>query len=81
MVAKLDWPTKRLRTLAEFRNGVNYNKSSFGEGVKVVGVSNFQDYSKPSRGLTCLKKQLSESMGCGAEKSLMAQQARNFGFM
>ena len=47
VVARLDWPTKRLSTLAEFRNGVNYNKSSFGEGVKVVGVSNFQDYSKP----------------------------------
>jgi type I restriction enzyme S subunit len=41
------WPTKRLGELAEFRNGVNYNKSSFGEGVKVVGVSDFQDYTKP----------------------------------
>jgi type I restriction enzyme S subunit len=41
------WPIKRLSELAEFRNGVNYNKSSFGEGVKVVGVSNFQDYTKP----------------------------------
>jgi type I restriction enzyme, S subunit len=47
MNAKLDWPTKRLGDLAEFRNGVNYNKSSFGEGVKVVGVSDFQDYTKP----------------------------------
>ncbi|MBK7032618.1 MAG: restriction endonuclease subunit S [Ignavibacteria bacterium] len=43
---QLIWPTKRLSTLAEFRNGVNYNKSSFG-GVKVVGVSNFQNYSIP----------------------------------
>jgi type I restriction enzyme S subunit len=47
MAAKLKWPTKRLGDLAEFRNGVNYNKSSFGEGVKVVGVSDFQDYTKP----------------------------------
>lgn len=47
MVAKAKWPRKRLEELAEFRNGVNYNKSSFGEGVKVVGVSDFQDYSKP----------------------------------
>lgn len=46
-VAQLVWPTKHLSTLAEFRNGVNYNKSSFGKGVKVVGVSNFQDYSMP----------------------------------
>lgn len=44
---QLNWPTKRLGTLAEFRNGVNYNKNSFGKGVKVLGVSNFQDYSKP----------------------------------
>ncbi|MEO7299325.1 MAG: restriction endonuclease subunit S [Verrucomicrobiota bacterium] len=44
---KAKWPSVRLEELAEFRNGVNYNKSSFGEGVKVVGVSDFQDYSKP----------------------------------
>src|SRR5512145_1926556 len=47
MTAKGGWQTKRLGELAEFRNGVNYNKSSFGEGVKVVGVSDFQDYTKP----------------------------------
>ena len=47
MPAKLKWPTKRLGDLAEFRNGVNYNKSSFGVGIKVVGVSDFQDYTKP----------------------------------
>lgn len=41
------WQTKKLGELAEFRNGVNYNKSSFGEGVKVVGVGDFQDYTKP----------------------------------
>ena len=41
------WPMKRLSELAEFRNGVNYNKSSFGVGVKVVGVSDFQDYTRP----------------------------------
>jgi type I restriction enzyme S subunit len=47
MAAKVKWPTKRLSELAEFRNGVNYNKSSFGVGIKVVGVSDFQDYTKP----------------------------------
>jgi type I restriction enzyme, S subunit len=41
------WPRKLLGELADFRNGVNYNKSSFGRGIKVVGVSNFQDYLKP----------------------------------
>jgi len=43
----MKWSTKRLGDIAEFRNGVNYNKSSFGEGIKVVGVSDFQDYTKP----------------------------------
>ncbi len=47
MAAKFKWPTKRLGEIAEFRNGVNYNKSSFGLGVKVVGVSNFQDFTRP----------------------------------
>ena len=41
------WPMKRLGEIAEFQNGVNYNKNSFGIGMKVVGVSNFQDYTKP----------------------------------
>ena len=40
-------PTKRLGEIAEFRNGLNYNKSSFGAGIKVVGVSNVQDYIEP----------------------------------
>ncbi len=47
MTARVKWPTKRLGELAEFRNGVNYNKSSFGTGVKVVGVSDFQNSTKP----------------------------------
>ena len=47
IAAKAHWPTRRLGELAEFRNGVNYNKSSFGVGVKVVGVSDFRDYTKP----------------------------------
>jgi type I restriction enzyme S subunit len=47
VAAKLKWPTKRLGELAEFRNGLNYNKSSFGVGIKVVGVPDFQDYTKP----------------------------------
>lgn len=41
MLTNNTWPTKRLGDLAEFRNGVNYNKSSFGQGMKVVGVSDF----------------------------------------
>jgi len=41
------WKFVRLGELAEFRNGVNYNRDSFGAGVKVVGVKDFQNYSKP----------------------------------
>ena len=47
MATKCKWPTKRLAELAEFRNGLNYNKNSFGVGVKIVGVSDFQDYTRP----------------------------------
>lgn len=41
------WPTIRLGEVADFRNGVNFNKSNFGTGIKVLGVADFQDYSKP----------------------------------
>jgi type I restriction enzyme S subunit len=37
----------RLGELAEFRNGVNYNKSNFGEGIKVINVGDFQDRIVP----------------------------------
>jgi len=37
------WPIAALGTVADFRNGVNYNKSNFGKGIKVIGVSDFQD--------------------------------------
>jgi len=47
MEASVGWPTVRLGELAQFRNGVNYDKNSFGDGIKVLGVSDFQDYLKP----------------------------------
>lgn len=47
MMMRITWPNQRLGEIAEFRNGVNYNRDSFGEGVKVVGVKDFQDYTKP----------------------------------
>jgi type I restriction enzyme, S subunit len=42
------WPFVRLGDVAEFRNGVNYSKTNFGTGVKVIGVSDFQDNVKAS---------------------------------
>jgi type I restriction enzyme S subunit len=46
-VGSSSWPTTPLGLLAEFRNGVNYDKNSFGEGIKVIGVADFQDYVAP----------------------------------
>ena len=40
------WPSVLLGTVGEFRNGVNFSKTSFGTGIKVVGVSDFQDNVK-----------------------------------
>ena len=37
------WPFVQLGDIAEFRNGMNYNKDNFGEGLKVVNVKDFQD--------------------------------------
>ncbi len=37
--------TVRLGTLADFRNGINYNKDNFGKGIRVINVKDFQDYS------------------------------------
>lgn len=41
------WPLRPLGELAEFRNGINYTKSSFGTGMKVIGVKDFQDHTTP----------------------------------
>lgn len=43
----MNWPTIPLGQLADFRNGINYSRKNFGKGIKVIGVSDFQDYSKP----------------------------------
>jgi len=37
------WTEKPLGALASFRNGINYNKLSSGERVKIVGVKDFKD--------------------------------------
>lgn len=37
------WPVVRLGSIAEFRNGLNYNKDNFGTGLKVINVKDFQD--------------------------------------
>ncbi|HEY5580243.1 MAG TPA: hypothetical protein VIK56_03625, partial [Rhodoferax sp.] len=42
-----DWTTVELGTLAEFRNGINYNKSNFGKGIPVISVKDFWERSFP----------------------------------
>src|SRR5258708_6722294 len=37
------WQTVPLGTIATFRNGINYDKSSLGKGIRVIGVADFQD--------------------------------------
>ena len=41
------WPTRKLATLADFKNGLNYSKENMGQGLKVIGVRDFQDYLYP----------------------------------
>jgi type I restriction enzyme S subunit len=41
------WETVPLGTLAQFRNGINYNKDNFGRGIKIINVKDFQDYLVP----------------------------------
>jgi type I restriction enzyme S subunit len=37
------WLEKKLGEVSEFKNGLNYNKSSVGQTLPVVGVADFQD--------------------------------------
>ncbi|MBD5341524.1 MAG: hypothetical protein HDR94_08110 [Bacteroides sp.] len=39
--------TVKLGEIAEFANGLNYDKSAYRAGVKIIGVSDFKDYSIP----------------------------------
>lgn len=45
--AGIGWPTVELGRIAEFRNGINYNKSNFGAGIPVISVKDFWERSFP----------------------------------
>lgn len=50
--APADWRRTKLGDLAEFRNGLNFTKSSSGESVNVIGVKDFQNrFYAPEDGL------------------------------
>lgn len=42
------WRQVFLGSIAEFRNGLNYNKQNFGTGLKVINVKDFNDFTVPS---------------------------------
>lgn len=37
----MSWETITLGDIAEFSNGINFDKSAYGKGIKLIGVSNF----------------------------------------
>ncbi|WP_225901248.1 restriction endonuclease subunit S [[Leptolyngbya] sp. PCC 7376] len=39
-----EWIEEKLGTIADFRNGLNFTKSSRGEVIKIVGVKDFQNH-------------------------------------
>lgn len=41
------WPYTKLGSLATFKNGLNFSSDNFGRGLKVIGVTDFQDYFYP----------------------------------
>ena len=43
----MKWETVTLGDIAEFSNGVNFDKSAYTKGVKLIGVSNFGERFKP----------------------------------
>ena len=43
----INWKIIPLGDIAEFHNGINFDKSSFGSGIKIIGVSDFQDFLYP----------------------------------
>lgn len=43
-----DWKETKLEDIAEFKNGLNYGKENSGEGLKIIGVGDFKNYSSIS---------------------------------
>lgn len=43
----MSWETVRLGDIAEFSNGINFDKSAYSKGVKLIGVSNFGNRFSP----------------------------------
>jgi len=53
----MKWETINLGEIAEFKNGLNFNRDQYGQGVKYISVADFQDYfSAKTVGLAELKE-------------------------
>jgi type I restriction enzyme, S subunit len=53
----MSWARINLGDIAEFKNGLNFNKDQYGQGVKYISVADFKDYfSVKTDGLTELKE-------------------------
>lgn len=53
----MKWEKVNLGEIAEFKNGLNFNKDQYGKGVKYISVADFQDYfSAKTNGLAELKE-------------------------
>lgn len=47
IVANINGEKQKLGKIAKFKNGLNYNKSSVGEEICIVGVADFKDNKSP----------------------------------
>ena len=43
----MKWETVRLGDIADFSNGLNFDKSAYSNGIKLIGVSNFGNRFSP----------------------------------
>lgn len=48
MTTQIAWPVVQLGTLATFKNGLNFAGTSWGKGLKIIGVSDFKDRIFPN---------------------------------
>ena len=44
----MSWKKVRLENIADFSNGINFNKSAYASGVKLIGVSDFRERFFPN---------------------------------
>lgn len=43
----MKWEKVKLGDIATFSNGINFNKTAYAKGIKLIGVSNFGDRFYP----------------------------------